>query len=281
MKPQLTPQDQQNLSAYLDGQLSERERVQMETRLASQPALQEELESLRRARALLRLTPQRRAPRNYTIKPEMAAAWRGFQWIPTLRFSSALASILAVVAVAINLLPLGAGAITPMAAQDMSDAQAPAMVAESYAAEVPTPMIVIWGNAAPAGMGGYGGGPTNDREGIAPEATLAAEVEKASTSGTPTEEPTPQALAAMPPVEGNGPILGVRPTEEAGKIQSQPGVAPQGLTATNAADEAASASSERSAYQSPVSNRWLLPAALLVVAIFTGGMAIFLQRRKV
>ena len=64
--------DLEQLSAYLDGQLSQSSRTRLETRIQSDPALASALEELRQTRAFLRRTPQRRAPRNFTLTPGMA-----------------------------------------------------------------------------------------------------------------------------------------------------------------------------------------------------------------
>ena len=57
--------DLEQLSAYLDGQLSRSDRSRLEARIHSDPAFASALEELRQTRALLRHTPQRRAPRNF------------------------------------------------------------------------------------------------------------------------------------------------------------------------------------------------------------------------
>ncbi len=99
---QLTPREWQILSAYLDGQLGQRERRVLETRLKSEGILRQGLEELRRTRLLLRSAPRRKAPRNFTISQAMAEsyrparlpAWRAY---PAFRLASAVASILLVV----------------------------------------------------------------------------------------------------------------------------------------------------------------------------------------
>ena len=64
--------DVEQLSAYLDGQLSQAEKTRLETRLQSDPALAATLADLRQARSILRRTPRRRSPRNFTLTPKMA-----------------------------------------------------------------------------------------------------------------------------------------------------------------------------------------------------------------
>lgn len=59
------------LNAYLDKQLSSGERTAFEQRLAKEPALQQELESLRATVALLKQIEPLRAPRNFTLDPKV------------------------------------------------------------------------------------------------------------------------------------------------------------------------------------------------------------------
>ncbi len=87
--------DVERLSAYLDGHLSPTETARLEARLASEPALRAVLEDLRQARTLLRHTPRRRAPRNFTLTPRMAGLRPPVPGgVPLLSWASALAALL-------------------------------------------------------------------------------------------------------------------------------------------------------------------------------------------
>ncbi|HZW04290.1 MAG TPA: zf-HC2 domain-containing protein, partial [Anaerolineaceae bacterium] len=95
MNDQLSSKDWQLLSAYLDGQLSNRERAQVEQRLRIHPEYRDALQTLRQNQVMLRSLPRRRVPRNFTLTPEMVAAPRRTlipPLAPFLRFSSALAT---------------------------------------------------------------------------------------------------------------------------------------------------------------------------------------------
>lgn len=59
------------LNAYLDEQLSPKERTALEQRLAKEPVLQQELDSLRATVALLKRAEPLRAPRNFTLDPKV------------------------------------------------------------------------------------------------------------------------------------------------------------------------------------------------------------------
>jgi anti-sigma factor RsiW len=60
------------LSAYLDGQLTPKERSRLEKKLQASADLRAAMEEMRRTRAVLRSQPRLRAPRNFTLTPEMA-----------------------------------------------------------------------------------------------------------------------------------------------------------------------------------------------------------------
>lgn len=59
------------LSAYIDGQLDESDRTALEARLAQEDDLRQELAAMRQTVALLRDLPTIRAPRAFTLTPEM------------------------------------------------------------------------------------------------------------------------------------------------------------------------------------------------------------------
>lgn len=61
-----------DLSAYLDGQISPEERERIEKHLATCPSCREELEQMRRLVLLLRSTPQVAPPRSFTLTPQRA-----------------------------------------------------------------------------------------------------------------------------------------------------------------------------------------------------------------
>ena len=68
----LTSQDWLLLSAYLDNQLSEIEKRQVDERLQADPECRQALEALRRTSMLLRSLPVRRVPRNFTLSAQSA-----------------------------------------------------------------------------------------------------------------------------------------------------------------------------------------------------------------
>jgi anti-sigma factor RsiW len=93
----LNQRDWTALSAYLDGQLSLREKKRLERRLEGNPALKAGLEELRRTREVLRQQPRLRAPRHFTLTPEMAGMKLPHRAYPAVRLAAVLASVLFVV----------------------------------------------------------------------------------------------------------------------------------------------------------------------------------------
>ncbi len=169
--------DVERLSAYLDGELSQAERARLESRLARDAGLSAALDELRATRALLRRTPRRRAPRNFTLTPKMAGLRPPLpRAIPVLRLASVLATLLLFATFAGNLL----GPIT-MGAQ----ASAPQEMAPAYG-------------------GGVGGGPAEN-------ATAATDKGFAIEA---TKTPEANALLAPAPMPEATPVPGARTLEQ-------------------------------------------------------------------
>ena len=74
-----------DLSAYLDGELSQRATRKLESHLATCPGCTAELEGLRETRATLRSLPEMPAPRSFTLTPEMARDARPARLAPEPR----------------------------------------------------------------------------------------------------------------------------------------------------------------------------------------------------
>ena len=72
MTTRITPREIEMLSAYLDGQLTNKERTRLERDLQKRADLRALLEDLQRTRGLLHSQPVIRAPRNFTLTPQMA-----------------------------------------------------------------------------------------------------------------------------------------------------------------------------------------------------------------
>lgn len=97
MKNSISKRDWETISAYLDGQLSQREQVRFESRLYSDRQLQVALDDLRRTHQALRGAPKLRAPRNFLLTPEIAGnPVRIPRLAPVFGWASAVASFLLV-----------------------------------------------------------------------------------------------------------------------------------------------------------------------------------------
>ena len=114
----LSFRDMEQLSASLDGQLPQAEMTRLEARIQSDPALAAALADLRQARAILRRTPKRSLPHNFTLTPKMAGIKPPIpRLVPALSWASAVAMLLFVFTLGANLLgQISFGAATPMMA---------------------------------------------------------------------------------------------------------------------------------------------------------------------
>ena len=93
------------LSAYLDGQLDPSEIARLESRVSLDPALASALDDLRVARKVLRQTPKRRAPRNFTLTRKMVGLNPPLpRAYPTFRLASAFAAFLFFITFAFNII---------------------------------------------------------------------------------------------------------------------------------------------------------------------------------
>jgi len=70
-EPNLNETDYELLSAYIDEMLTAEERSALETRLQNEPTLRRELTALRQTVVLVQQLPTLKAPRNFTLTPEM------------------------------------------------------------------------------------------------------------------------------------------------------------------------------------------------------------------
>ncbi len=93
----LSAQEWEALSAYLDEKLNPQEIAVLEKRLEREPNLRSSLEELGRTRNALRDLPKMHAPHNFTLTPEMAGLRSGARSLPAaypvLRLASVLATI--------------------------------------------------------------------------------------------------------------------------------------------------------------------------------------------
>jgi anti-sigma factor RsiW len=117
----LSDRDLETLSAYLDGEISSRDRERLEARLHSDPALQEYLVGLQRTRAAVRSLPKLRAPRSYYLTPEMVGQKRRSpRLFPVFSFASAVATVLFVLLLLGDYIMVSTPALAPLRALEAS-----------------------------------------------------------------------------------------------------------------------------------------------------------------
>jgi len=266
MKNTVTPRDWEALSAYLDEEISLKERLRLEARIKSDPALGAALEELRRTRVVLRSQPRQQAPRNFTLTPQMAGIKQGRPPVPRfytkLRLASALATVFFLIVLVGDLVGTRAK---------------PAEVSQAPGASVPGPAI---------GKGGGGGGGSAESgvQNITPPEQPVAPTEEAfsaksaeSGTQTPVLEVTPvlEATSAgpTPTVTPTPPVVGMAPMVRATEAPLE--------TVAPAADQAQTAPTRETAPAQVIGLPVLqvLLVLLGLIAVITGLAAVILRMR--
>ena len=210
------------LSAYLDDQLSAEERARLEARLATDPALQVELDALRHTVVLVRDLPPVPIPCNFILPQTMAARPRPSRpprprlaWAaPLLTVATAAVSLLFVVVLAGDLLLSGVGRLaTAPGAEPLLEAEAPrpqalapSPIGEEIGVEkvmpaaTPLPVLTEAPPKAPpeaaAEMERYTIGTADDVESATPAANGDPVEKPAAPAPTPSQPVTEEAAAA-------------------------------------------------------------------------------------
>lgn len=252
MTTQNNPRDWILLSAYIDGELNDNDFRQVEARLRTDENLRTGLESLRLTRAVLRSQPALRAPRNFTLTPQMAGASRRMSpapVFPIMRLASVLATFFLILISVGNLL---------------ATRMQPVLVSQSNAVQQP---------AIGMGGGGGGGGFEAELDSSLPE-ELPAEPQGTSAAsdlaaGSLQVEPVPTETDIQAKVAVPSPAPDIQPQVEA--LQQ----APQEIAPLAAAESEVSARQERAMVFSVIG---ILQVILAFLAIFTGAIAIYLYR---
>jgi anti-sigma factor RsiW len=236
--------DLEQLSAYLDGELNESARQKLESRLARDPNLHTALDDISQTRALLRRTPQRRAPRNFTLSPQMVSTRPPMpRLVPVLNYASVVAMLIFAFTF-LSPFGLGGGA---MPEAPMMESVAMEMPAEEPAAEEPAaPMLMDAAEEPPA-------------EGVMAE----PEEDYATEEEAPAEESAAAAEMAEETPTVSGPAANLPSTEEpdnaaAGESERAEATQEPELAAAEPAEEGAPAA-EKSLTQTNVQTPTLIP----------------------
>ncbi|MGD0612959.1 MAG: hypothetical protein ABSB41_15780 [Anaerolineales bacterium] len=186
--------DLEQLSAFLDGKLSREAETRLTTRLESDAELRTSLEELRQTRALLRRTPKRRAPRNFTLTPKMAGVRPPMpRSVPAFGWASAVAVVLFALTFLTNLV-------------------APVTLAPMMAA-APKAVAPVLGSSA-SNANTAGAAPSAQDLTTTPPPALLLQAVPPATSEAESSTPELQArtnLQATPPVEAIAPMPAARP----------------------------------------------------------------------
>jgi len=288
MNNKYSPQDWQRISEYLDGQLSPQEKARLEARLQTDPDLHMAYSELRQTKILLKSAKNLKAPRNFTITEAQALTIkpvRKNRFLPVLSFSSVLATVLMIFAIFFEL-SSGANMTAKVANQQPEASLAMESAPMDSRSSEGNPMIIQWGGNQAYGMGGGGGDSTSLAVGggaVQNDLLTKSMNETPGVGGadpgainiTPTPESTPETAILTAPVEipgpitGTGPILGIRSGEEADSYN-------QAVMSDLETQSAARQSTEEPALPFL---RWI-QAGLAILAIVTGGTAIYLWRKS-
>lgn len=133
----ISNRDLEALTAYLDGELSEKEKKNLEANLQSDEQLRKTLEDLRQTRTIIRSLPSLRAPRNFYITPAMVGEKeKPYRAFPVLRLASVVATLVLVLLFLGDIFVLPDQAMAP--ARSLQVAEAPVEQAEQMEYEAET-----------------------------------------------------------------------------------------------------------------------------------------------
>ena len=153
----LSQRDLELLNAYLDNALNEKERQHFEERLARSLPLQKKLKEYTQLKVALRELPKQPSPRNFTLSPEQARAYKpGPKLYPAFSYVALTAVLL--LAIVFSSEFFFNQFSTPMATQMESSLMEEEPLAVKSADEKPEPLIFTWGYPGGMGMGGGAGG---------------------------------------------------------------------------------------------------------------------------
>ncbi|MDX1662674.1 MAG: zf-HC2 domain-containing protein [Candidatus Promineifilaceae bacterium] len=130
---------QEQISAYLDGEMTPAERGRFESALEQEPALRADLEAFQQIKRSVQALPRIRAPRNYVLDPAVYGAQKpapSFGYYPVLRTATALTALFLVLLVSLDLITPGGGIAQAGREGPLAAAVEEVMVAEDEVAQV-------------------------------------------------------------------------------------------------------------------------------------------------
>ncbi len=204
----LSEQQLEQLSAYLDGELPDHERIAVEQQLQVNPALAAELGEMQTMLAMLHAVPAIQPPRTFTLDPAKYGRQRraGFSW---MRWATALGALVLMLTVGLRLTQQGGSetaqtAPAPGNADDLAMQVAPVeepASAESAAAPTTAPAAAAPTEAAAMAFGSATGEPVG---GAPPAPESAADQARKTIEVTPSIQaylldPQADTLPPFPP----------------------------------------------------------------------------------
>jgi len=245
MRTKLSSRELQLLSAYLDGELSNKDQKRIERLLSDHPAANSSLEKLRQVKSVIKLLPIHKVPRNFTISTEEVNRPLIPNLAVVLRYASAVSAALLAVVLAFDFISpyqLASGELG--LARSTAETTFKEKIIASVEEEAP---IITWHSAAQPADDGYetgggrGGSVDSDLQNemvppninIAPSDDQPEDVPSIARDGAAAEaEQLPQVIGEQPQADGDkysqeskspedesGPILGIRPLESQGIIE--------------------------------------------------------------
>jgi len=266
MNQQLTRQESDALSAYLDNALNHRDRQRLETQLQARPELRAALHELRQTQTLLRQAPVLRVPRNFTLTPEMVGLRsRPPRAYPVFQLAFTLASIFFALVIGGEVFfrspaatPQTDLAMAPAAESLMAEATAEdSLEMDTAQADIPPEERII-GETPIVG----GGGATE----LAPQGTPSPEI-----IFTMAETPTPTPEATYKNVQETEVVEELAPAMD----EALPDVVPTGPEMNRDTTDTAPPPAP-SWWVSP----WRVPQIIFGAAILISGLGLILLRRR-
>lgn len=212
MMNQISSRDWEALSAYLDGQLTQKDRLRLEQKLQTSSDLRLALEELSRTRTILRSQPGLRAPRSFTLTPEMVGMRRErrseARLYPAFSFVSALASLLFVVVLLGSFLIRGSNQASLAPAAESAQS-APAILSTEPLSEQPAPLMAQRTSQQANESAADQATEKTFSAQLAPEGTPTGQPTMGLGAGQPLQSPTPEA----PPAVAAAPKVGPSSTQ--------------------------------------------------------------------
>jgi hypothetical protein len=280
MMNQISSRDWEALSAYLDGQLTQKDRLRLEQKLRASSDLRLALEELSRTRTILRSQPSLRAPRSFTLTPEMVGIRRerrpAARLYPAFSFVSALASLLFVVVLLGSFLTRGSNQASPAPAAESAQSAPAFLATEPPSVKAFAPMAQQPTQQANESAADQATEQMLSSAQMAPEGTPTGQPSLELGAGQPLQTPTPEAPPSVAGAQRLAPI----PT------QSEPPESPnetpeafsQALPATQPA-LIASPETQETLHVNISPSIWpILEGLLAFIAIGSGLLAFYIRR---